>query len=531
MELNRRETHRQLILRAARVVKRDEFLHLDLTQLKTRLTVLSDTYDRFMQEHSSVVENIADVAGMNEQNTLAVDVQEAYMGTASAFERRINEFQERENPTNDYAAQTQAMRNNRELQQQLLFRAQEAVNSAAFEEQTDQQLKTRRALLKVTYDEFSRDHRKLAEGAGNEEEVRENTNTAIQMQELYVMVLAKIEDRILELGREQRPIEQEERQAAHQLPRLADFRLESLKVNSFDGDYSKWNEWRALYDSLIHHQTRLSDTEKFHYLRRSLAGAAEQVLSGWHTLGENYGAAYQALEQVYDNSYRITMAHLDSIQKLPKATLETQEGLRGMIDTTNRVIRQLRVAGSPVEHWDHFMVYTLVSRMPPRTLTNWETTQDLDDMPTLEAVLKFLERRARGIINLSANQTSTQSKPKEWLTNESRPRNNNRAEATSSGLKCFKCSGAHPIYRCEEVLKKTVNEREKIIRNLKLCKNCFRKDHEAGSPQCRAEKCRVCRKEFHNSILCPNSKSNVVATVSTQENDDASSSEEQSIFQ
>lgn len=306
------------------------------------------------------------------------------------------------------------MRNNRDLLQQLLTRAKEAVDSAEFEEQTIQQLKTRHALLKVTYEDFSRDHRKVSEVAGDGETANENMNTAVQMQELYVMVVSKIEDRIHELEREQTPIEQEEQQAMHQLPRLADFRLESIKVNSFDGDYSKWNEWRALYDSLIHHQPRLSDTEKFHYLKKSLTGAAEQVLSGWHTIGENYGAAYQALGQVYDNSYRIIMAHLNSLQKLPKATLETQEGLIGMIDTTNRVIRQLRVAGSPVDHWDHFMVYTLVSRMPPRTLTIWETTQDLDQMPTLEAVLKFLERRACGIINLSANQASALPKQKEW---------------------------------------------------------------------------------------------------------------------
>lgn len=123
-----------------------------------------------------------------------------------------------------------------------------------------------------------------------------------------------------------------------------------------------------------------------------------------------------------------------------------------MIDTANRVVRQLRVAGSPVDQWDHFMVYALVSRMAPRTLTSWETTQDLEAMPTLDDVLRFLERRARGIINLNASQSNedrpkVESRAANRAENRSENRSENRAEYraenSSSGLKCFKCNGAH----------------------------------------------------------------------------------------
>lgn len=532
MNLNRRETQRQLILRAVAFVRSDAFQDEGIMQLKTRHTALSDAYERFVQEHQSVVEDVADEAGMNEQHHFAGRVEDSYIEASAALEGRIQDLRDIANPpTVNYAAQVQAITNNRDLQSELVRQAHDFTEGEAFIEQTIEQLKVRMRLLSVAYEEFMTEHRKIREAAVDQQDLIDARNISIDIQDKYMEAYAKIARRISELEQEQRPGNIRDEQNG-QLPRLADFRLESIKVHSFDGDYSKWNEWRALYESLIHNQQRLSDTEKFHYLRKSLTGAAEQVLSGWHTIGENYRAAYEALVKVFDNSYRIIMAHLDALHKLPKASSETQEGLRSMIDTANRVTRQLRVAGSPVDHWDHVMVYMLVSRMPPRTLTNWETTQDLEAMPTLEDVLRYLERRARGIINLNASQANgqSQSRSRDNQSSGTGHRAESRPENTSSSLKCHKCNGAHPIYRCGELLSKPVAEREKAVRKLKLCTNCFRKDHEAGTSQCRAGKCRVCRKEFHNSILCPNSKGNTIATMSAQDNNGASSSGNQPNF-
>lgn len=72
--------------------------------------------------------------------------------------------------------------------------------------------------------------------------------------------------------------------------------------------------------------------------------------------------------------------------------LESYEGLRQMIDTVNRVTRQLQVMGSPIQHWDHFLVHLVISRMAPRSLSAWETMQDLREMPHLDAVLRFLSK-------------------------------------------------------------------------------------------------------------------------------------------
>lgn len=423
--------------------------------------------------------------------------------------------------------------NRRNTHRAAIIRADTFSTGAEFEPQTVIQLKTRLRALRESYSRFLEEHQSVVEEAAGEEAMNEQNNFAGEVEEIYIRTVARISGRIeaLEFVQIPQPAIIAGAQGVAQEPvrQPHDIRLESIRPTKFNGDYSCWNEWRAMYDSLIHNQTRLSSTEKFHYLKRSLSDSAEQVLSGWQAVGDNYQAAYDSLVQVYENNYRITMAHLDTLTSMPKQSVETHEALRNMIDTMNRVTRQLTVTGSPVEQWGHFLVYTLIAKMPPRTLTQWETSQDLNEMPSLQDVLRFLERRARGIVNLAANQAVKEQKQKEKASTSyasgARPKEQPAEKTANNKIKCFKCSGNHPIYRCPDVLSKSIAERKTIVRNLQLCANCFQKTHAAGSAACRAGACKICKREFHNSILCTGVR-NVVA-VTTNANSTSSGNSEQ----
>lgn len=237
-----------------------------------------------------------------------------------------------------------------------------------------------------------------------------------------------------------------------------ELRLERITPNIFNGDYAKWSEWRSMYDSLVHNQAGLSDTRKFHYLKRSVEEDAVRVLSGWQAIGANYQAAYESLVDVYENRYRITMAHLEELFNMPRMSQETHDGLRNMVDTTNRVLRQLRVTGSPVELWDYFIIYMLIVRMAPCTKEAWETSQDLNAMPDLIEVVRFLERRARGIINIASTASAStvavafgQSNPSTGTNPKAKPQRTNvqtqSINESGRGISCHNCKGPHPMYR------------------------------------------------------------------------------------
>lgn len=309
-------------------------------------------------------------------------------------------------------------------------------------------------------------------------------------------------------------------------------KLERMEITVFSGEQSEWPEWKSSFETLVHNEASYTDTEKFFYLKKSLRGVASNLLKGWQATGENYEAAYNSVVEVFENKYRMIMAHLSELFKIPHLSQETFGGLRTMIDTTKCVIRQLQVAGSPVNTWDHVVVFVLVSRMPPRTLTYWENSNDLIEMPTLKQVLDFLEKRARSQVNFTqslaqssdTNQSSiNQSGMNQSSTNQSRNTSsngfkqkqrsssfvkaNNGASMTNNsngqrGVTCYNCKGPHPMFHCPNLWPISVDERIARVRQLQLCENCFSPNHRTGATICRGKECGRCKRGNHNSILC-----------------------------
>ncbi|XP_055622043.1 uncharacterized protein LOC129773533 [Toxorhynchites rutilus septentrionalis] len=91
-------------------------------------------------------------------------------------------------------------------------------------------------------------------------------------------------------------------------------KLPDLRLPSFSGRMSDWVTFRDTYKNLIHNDVRLSDMDKFTYLRTSLTGDALQEIASIEICSNNYIIAWNALESItdqYGNSM-LARALLDS---------------------------------------------------------------------------------------------------------------------------------------------------------------------------------------------------------------------------
>lgn len=185
-------------------------------------------------------------------------------------------------------------------------------------------------------------------------------------------------------------------------------------------------------------------------MKAALKGSASDTVSGWNVTDENYQAAYDSQVALYENPYRITLALLDELFALEQLKTETYESLRVLINTVNRSTRQLAVVDCPVQHWDFILIHFLLTRMPKTTLNQWETSRDLQAMPTLQEVISFLERQARGNINLAqgANgsngthqQNNTGAIPKQSKSFSNG--NGSKQSADSLSVNCNVCEDPH----------------------------------------------------------------------------------------
>lgn len=322
-----------------------------------------------------------------------------------------------------------------------------------------------------------------------------------------------------------------------------DISLERIKPPKFNGNYAMWNEWRAMFDSLVHNNDQIHPTQKFHYLKTCTVGDAAKVLQGWMVVGGNYQNAYDALVELYENKYRIVLAHLEELTSMKVQETESYHGLRDMIDTVNRSLRQLSAIGTPVQYWDQIIIHIMLQRVSPKTRSEWENQHDLTEMPTLKDAMKFMERRARSIISVgtehrAANQgeiksadsstsepmkgavkpVNTGAVPRQPLVRSQHSEMGSRAPTPTTnvaslpmatveqrrGISCYNCAQPHPLYRCDEILRLGMDGRMAKIRELNLCMNCFSPNHPTGGALCKFGACRRCNNgSMHNSILCP----------------------------
>lgn len=79
-------------------------------------------------------------------------------------------------------------------------------------------------------------------------------------------------------------------------------KLPTINIPTFLGAYESWLNFRDTYKSLIHDNYSLSNVQKFHYLRSSLAYEAAEQIQSLETMDANYEIAWSILKDRYENN-------------------------------------------------------------------------------------------------------------------------------------------------------------------------------------------------------------------------------------
>lgn len=83
--------------------------------------------------------------------------------------------------------------------------------------------------------------------------------------------------------------------------RNSQVKLPRIELPTFNGKYEDWHSFFDMFNSLIHSNREISDTQKFHYLRSSLKGDAAEIVSSLEISGSNYSDAWTRLKERYDS--------------------------------------------------------------------------------------------------------------------------------------------------------------------------------------------------------------------------------------
>nr|CAH7763625.1 unnamed protein product [Callosobruchus chinensis] len=125
--------------------------------------------------------------------------------------------------------------------------------------------------------------------------------------------------------------------------------LPQISLPKFSGIAENWLEYRSTFETLIHFNEALNNLQKFHYLKASLEGTASQVIRPIQFTAENYGIAWSAICDEFDNSKLLIHEHVRALFQL-EPIKEASADLKRLINDVSQHLTCLEMLGESKEN-------------------------------------------------------------------------------------------------------------------------------------------------------------------------------------
>ena len=119
-------------------------------------------------------------------------------------------------------------------------------------------------------------------------------------------------------------------------------KLPKLDMLTFSGDKLKWSEFWDAFENAVHNKKKMSNVEKFNYLKSKVSGEARSAIQGLALSNENYGVAIGILKERFGNEQEIIDLHYNRTINLNPAS-NTTSSLRNLLDQLEKHFRSLEV--------------------------------------------------------------------------------------------------------------------------------------------------------------------------------------------
>ncbi|XP_055585300.1 uncharacterized protein LOC129738142 [Uranotaenia lowii] len=278
-------------------------------------------------------------------------------------------------------------------------------------------------------------------------------------------------------------------------------RLPQIKLQTFNGNVDDWLSFRDLFTSLIHLKHDLPEVEKLHYLKGCLEGEAKSLIDPLKVTKANYQIAWDLLNKRYNNSKVLRKRQVHALLKLPSLSKESATELHGLLENFERIVYTLDQLLQPDDYKDLLLVEIFGSCLDPHTRRGWEEYSASHEQDTVKSLTEFVQRRIRVLESLPGRVVLDNRQDSQNTFRKRQPLTRTSYNVTQNSFpKCPACSENHWLHLCSAFQRMSVANRESLVRNNNLCRNCFRQGHRAN--ECSSKySCRKC-KARHHTMVC-----------------------------
>lgn len=273
-----------------------------------------------------------------------------------------------------------------------------------------------------------------------------------------------------------------------QVKRHTKIKFPIIPLPEFDGNLSKWIEFRDKFESLVHNNTDLSQIEKFHYLSSSikLPAGQQNVLQNFALSDAAYEEAWAAVKQRYDDKQKLKATQFNMLLSVKRMTSESASEVQRIYDSFTHGFTALDLLGATE---DDFRVHIVQYRLDETTQKDWKKYLNNEE-PTWELMKTFLFKQWKTLDSLPAKKLQNIKQPDHKTSGKT---------FSTTTQRCVICSGSHSLYQCSKFHELSVNQRFSFVNEKHLCRNCLGSNHQ--QKDCPSTKrCKICNRNHHSLL-------------------------------
>jgi len=245
----------------------------------------------------------------------------------------------------------------------------------------------------------------------------------------------------------------------------------------------------------------LPEIQKFHYLKSSLSGEAEHLISNLPMTANNYTIAWKLLVERHENKRLIAASHIRQLLGLKQLHKESANEFAELVNTISNNINALQALNIQASLSDMIISQFITEKLDSTTRKAWELKLNDLPFPPPKDFITFLEGRRSALQNLNPGKVnshedtmSVDSKKDKHM----KDRRNTNTFISTATIKCPLCKNSHALYKCDKFCKSTLQDRA-IVTKYNLCFNCMQEKHKA----CECTNPHYCKqyKKHHHTLL------------------------------
>ena len=276
-------------------------------------------------------------------------------------------------------------------------------------------------------------------------------------------------------------------------------RLPKLEIPTFKGDPLQWQGFWDQFSTSVHDHDRLSDIDRFNYLKGRLVGQALDAISGLSLSSANYKEAVQILKDRFGNPQVLISSHMDHLIKMKKvSSSEDFDGLRKLLDNVENCIRNLNSLDLDTNSYGSLLIPLLKDKMPD-DLVMIVSRRFGSAVWTIDRFITYFNDELKALENArpSANDSKSVNRLRkpEYTASNLLTQNSNK---DTPGRLCVFCKkGGHGASQCRLVT--NIRSRRDMVFTERRCYVCLEVGHKVKD--CKSNyMCRKCNGKHHVSL-------------------------------